>query len=206
MEALREVLQARELRGPSPAFTPVQLVYAVLLIGSSGFLGRKRLKDYLGIGEGSVRTMLSRLIGNGLAMSTRNGLSLTQKGKQLYERLKNSLSPIKQVTFEMPWKAKCSYGLVVKGYADKVSTGVEERDEAIRNGASAAMVLTYMPNGLHMPRITNLSAERPDFAQKIVEFFNPSPNDVIVITAADDEGKARYSALAVALKLFLGKA
>ncbi len=205
MEALREIFQDHGPRGPSPAFTPVQLVYAVLLIGSSDFLGRKRLKDYLGIGEGSARTILSHLVKKGLATSTRKGLSLTQKGKQLYEYLKSSLSPIKQITFEMPWTAKCSYGLVVKGCAELVSTGIEERDEAIRNGASAAMVLTYMPNGLYMPRITNLSVERPDFAQKIIDLFNPSENDVIVITAADDERRARYSAFAVALKL-IGKA
>ncbi|MEM1943601.1 MAG: DUF4443 domain-containing protein [Candidatus Caldarchaeum sp.] len=206
MEALRQLLEVREVRGPAPAFTPVQLLYAVILIGSSAVMGRKRLKELLGIGEGSVRTMLSRLVSSGLAFSSREGLRLTEKGMELYSYLSRTVSELKRVVFEMPWTAKHNFGVVVRGMAGKVSTGVDERDEAVRNGASAAMVLTYTESGLEMPRVSNLSIERPEFAGKIISLFHPSVNDVVIIAGADDEVKSRYAALAAAVKLFVGKA
>ncbi|MEM1946335.1 MAG: DUF4443 domain-containing protein [Candidatus Caldarchaeum sp.] len=206
METLRQLFLDRELKGPSPAFTTVQLLYAVFLLGSHTVLGRKRLTDYLGIGEGSVRTMLTRLTEKGLAVSTQKGLSLTDKGRELYDYLKKFLTAVKAVSFNMPWQAQHNHGLVVKGLADRVSTGVEERDEAIRNGASAAMVLTYMFDGLYMPRVANLTVEQPHFARQVVEFFKPSVNDVVIIAGADDDVKARYAALAAAVKLVVGKA
>ncbi|MEM4190152.1 MAG: DUF4443 domain-containing protein [Candidatus Caldarchaeum sp.] len=206
METLRQLFLDRELRGPSPAFTPIQLVYAIILLGSYTVLGRKRLKDYLGVGEGTVRTMLTRLTEKGLALSTQKGLSLTDKGRQIYEHLKKFLTSVTVVTFKMPWQAEHNYGLVVRGLADKISTGIEERDEAVRNGASAAMVLTYMLDGLHMPKVANLTVEQPDFARQIVELFKPSVNDVVIVAGADDGVKARYAALAAAMKLVMGKA
>ncbi|MEM2095646.1 MAG: DUF4443 domain-containing protein [Candidatus Caldarchaeum sp.] len=206
METLRQLLEVREVRGPAPAFTPVQLLYAVILIGSSAVMGRKRLKELLGIGEGSVRTMLSRLVSNGLASSSREGLRLTEKGMELYSYLNKTISELKRVVFEMPWDAKHNFGLVVRGMAGRVSTGVEERDEAVRNGASAAMVLTYTESGLEMPRVSNLSLERPEFAGKIISLFNPSVGDVVIIAGADDEMRSRYAALAAAVKLAVGKA
>ncbi|MEM4353204.1 MAG: DUF4443 domain-containing protein [Candidatus Caldarchaeum sp.] len=206
METLRQFFLDKELKGPSPAFTPIQLLYVILLLGSCTVLGRKRLRNYLGLGEGSVRTMLARLVEKGLALSTQKGLSLTDKGRQLYDYLRKFLTPVTPVPFQMPWQAGHNYGLVVKGLAEKVSTGVEERDEAIRNGASAAMVLTYMLDGLHMPRVANLTVEQPRFAQQVVEFFKPSVNDVVIIAGADEDLKARYAALAAAMKLVVGKA
>ncbi|MCS6770049.1 MAG: hypothetical protein NZ570_06410 [Candidatus Caldarchaeum sp.] len=206
METLKQLSRAREFKGPSPAFTAIQLIYAVILIGSSAVMGRKRLTSQLGLGEGTVRTMLARLVSWELAFSTREGLRLTQKGVDLYQFLTKTITELKRVEFEMPWTAPHNYGVVVKDAADRVSTGVEERDEAVRNGASAAMVLTYLADGLHMPRVSNLSVERPDFAEKVIKFFTPSENDVILITGADDEAKARYSALAAAVKLVVGKA
>lgn len=205
MEQLRKLFLAKEGKGPLPAFTGVQLVYLIMLVGAETFVGRKRLTQLLGIGEGSVRTMLSKLAEWGMIASTRSGVTLTEKGRRLYEALSSALSPLMKVGFEMPWTASENYGVVVKGKADMVASGLEERDEAVRNGAAAAMVLTSLPDGIHMPRISNLSVERPDFAEKVSSFFKPSAGDVIIIAGADEERKAKFSALAAALKLLFGK-
>ncbi|BAJ50370.1 conserved hypothetical protein [Candidatus Caldarchaeum subterraneum] len=205
MEALRKILSVKEGKGPSPTFTEPQLVYLIFLIGSEPYIGRKRLKELLQLGEGSVRTMVSRLMKRGLAVSTRGGVALTEKGEEVYERLKKLVSPLRKISFKMPWEAPANYGLVVKGLAERISTGLEERDEAVRHGASAAMVLTFLSDGVHMPRVSNLSVERPEFAEQVKSFFKPEVGDVIIITGAEDEPRAMYSALAAALKILLGK-
>jgi len=205
-EMLRELFADVGVKGPTPAFTPVQIVYTILLLGSSEEIGRKRLKERLKIGEGSVRTLLSRLLSKGVITTTKKGIILTEKGRKLYAYLKQHLSPVLRIDFAMPWQPPHNYGVLVRGCAEKVSSGIDERDEAIRNGALAAMVLTQMMDGLYMPRVTNLSQERPDFAENVLKLFNPTVGDVIIIAGSDDENKAMYSALAAALKLLTEKA
>lgn len=206
MESIRKLLFTRQVKGPSPAFTGIQLLYLIFLVGSEPFIGRKRLTQLLGLGEGSVRTMLQRLSRLGYAKSTRSGIVLTENGKQLHESLMNVVKTVKKVDFEMPWKAAVNYGVVLRGLADRVSTGVDERDEAVRHGALAAMILAKLSDGLYMPKITNLSVERPEFANTVEAFFQPDVGDVIIITGAETEHDARYSALAAAFKLAFGKA
>ncbi|MDW8063510.1 MAG: DUF4443 domain-containing protein [Candidatus Caldarchaeum sp.] len=206
METIRKLLSSKEMKGPLPAFTGVQLVYMILLLGSEPFVGRKKLTQLLGVGEGSVRTMLTRLSSQGYVVSTRRGITLTEAGRKVYESMRKLISPLLKVDFAMPWDAVHNYGVVVKGMAEKVSTGVDERDEAIRHGASAAMVLTCQSDGIYMPRITNLSTERPEFAQQIQSFFKPDTGDVIIVAGAPTEREAKYSALAAGLKILFGKA
>lgn len=206
METVRKLLLSKEVKGPLPAFTGVQLVYFIFLVGAEPRVGRKKLTRLLGVGEGSVRTMLSRLTELGYVTSTRSGVELTANGSKIYEALREYLSPPIKVDFPMPWDSIHNYGIVLKGLAERVSTGIEERDEAVRYGASAAMVLTCLQDGIHMPKITNLSIERPEFAQHITSFFKPEVGDVIIITGAETEHDAKYSALAAALKILIGKA
>ncbi|MDW8084564.1 MAG: DUF4443 domain-containing protein [Candidatus Caldarchaeum sp.] len=205
MESIRKLLLSKETKGPLPAFTGVQLVYLILLVGSEPFIGRKKLTQLLGVGEGSVRTMLSRLVSLGYVVSTRSGITLTETGRKLYETLRNLVSPLMKVDFAMPWDAYHNYGVVLRGAAGKVSTGIEERDEAVRHGASAAMVLTCEPDGIHMPKVTNLSVERPEFAEQIKSFFKPVEGDVIIVAGAPTDHQAKYSALAAALKVLFEK-
>ncbi|MEM4383965.1 MAG: hypothetical protein QXH32_04735 [Candidatus Caldarchaeum sp.] len=99
METLRQFFLDKELKGPSPAFTSIQLLYVILLLGSYTVLRRKRLRNYLGLGKGSVRTMLARLLEKGLALSTQKGLSLTDKGRQLYDYLRKFFNPCHACAF-----------------------------------------------------------------------------------------------------------
>lgn len=198
MESLQEIAQPK---GPAPAFTPVQLAYALMVIGGEVGVGRKRLAQLLGLGEGTVRTMLSRLASAGLIRTTKKGLSLTEKGRQAFQSISTVVKSMGRPAFPLPWELEHSVGVLVKGMADKVVSGLEERDEAIRHGAEAAIILTREADGIHMPRISNISQERPEFAKNVEEFFKPSVGDVMIIAGAHDEQRALYAALAPALKL-----
>ena len=79
--------------------------------------------------------------------------------------------------------------------------GIEERDEAIRAGANATLVLAMENGEVHMPKVSNLSRESPQLAASIIKNLNPADGDVIIITSANSKMTARYSALAAALLL-----
>jgi DNA-binding MarR family transcriptional regulator len=202
METLQKLSELRDLKGPSPAFTKVQLAYALMVVGGAEGVGRKRLAQLLGLGEGTVRTMVSRLASAGLIHTTRKGLSLTERGRQLYQSLTSIIGSVGRASFPLPWDLKHSIGVLVRGLADRVLSGLEERDEAIRYGADAAIVLTREADGIHMPQVSNISRERPEFAKNVEEFFKPSVGDVMIIAGAQEERKALYAALAAALKLY----
>jgi hypothetical protein len=66
METLQKLSELRDLKGPSPAFTKVQLAYALMVVGGAEGVGRKRLAQLLGLGEGNrqdygLKAGLSRL-------------------------------------------------------------------------------------------------------------------------------------------------
>ena len=188
-------------KGPLPYFTPAHLIYAILAIGDSGPIGRKRLSAKLGVGEGTIRTILNRLKGLDAVRESRAGYTLTQKGKRFYGEIKSRITVPVEVSFPLPIEGKYKAAVVIRGAAELVKTGVEERDEAVRAGAKAALVLVREGDEIHMPRLSNLSREQPELAKAVVESLKPENGDVIIITTADNDGIAKYSSLAVALYL-----
>ena len=198
---LDSLLKMGDVKGPTPAFTHVHMIYALTLLHQLGRAGRKRLSELLSLGEGSVRTLLQKLLSLTLVKSDRGGYRLTEKGMRLLTRLGAMVSPLTELDFPMPWRSERNIAVVVSGIKGLKGTGVEQRDVAIRYGASEAMVLTYERDGLHMPKVANLSVERPEFSSKIINRLRPKPGDIIIITGSPDLATSKYSALGAALSL-----
>ena len=201
MASVKKALErlARRQPGPLPSFTKIQLMDLIMIIGRSGAIGRKRLSKLTGLGEGAVRTMLTRLKDEGLIeVVGREGCRLTQKGETIYRELEKTIRDIGELKLELPWNYPSNYAIVVKNRAGLVRKGLEQRDEAIRAGARAAIILTYQDDRLMMPGITDLMEEHPSFASSIIEAISPEDGDVIIIVGADDPLSARHGALAAA--------
>lgn len=187
--------------GPSPSFTTLHIVMALLVLGDKGNIGRKKFTEELGLGEGAVRTIINRLRRHSLAKVDRSGCSLTEKGRRLYDVLRKSMDEFVELYGDMPWGYQYSIGVKVKNMAKFLKMGLEERDAAIRAGADAAMIITMQGGKLLMPGVSNLSEEQPSFASRIMSSFSPSEGDVIIIAGSENKIKALYGALAAAYEL-----
>lgn len=198
---LEQILSLGDVRGPLPAFSPVHMIYALMLIQDYGRIGRKRLSDLLSLGEGSVRTLIKKLDSLGLVTAGKSGYALSEKGSGLLRLLSSKITKLTELKIPLPWKSPHNTGIVVRGAASSVKSGIVQRDASIRFGAEEALILTYSEDGLQMPMISNLSRERPDFAAQIVDSLHPSKGDVIIITGARDSVASRYAALGAALTL-----
>ncbi|MCS7145653.1 MAG: DUF4443 domain-containing protein [Nitrososphaerota archaeon] len=201
MKALKVIKRAsgQSQPGPTPTFSHVHVVRAIFVIAESPGIGRKRLAEALGVGEGVARTLLSRLRSEGLIETNRTGCFLTKKAQTLQRELELSISRPQQLNIKNTWPYLFSVGVIVKSAANLVRRGLEQRDEAVRAGAGGAITLVYHGGRLLMPGISDVSAEHSDFAKKVIEEMKPAEGDVIIISGAESLQAAENGAIAAAL-------
>lgn len=199
-EILREL--SRKKPGPRPTFSEFELIDLLLILDREGLIGRKKLSEYLGLGEGVIRTMIRKLRSYSLIeVSGKGGCKLSDKGKKVVDEIKKIIRNVGPINVELPWNYPSNYALVVRGASGKVRLGLEQRDEAIKAGARALLVLTYVNGKLMMPGVADLTVERPHFAEDIIGVLRPEKDDVILIAAGESSLEARRGALAAAQTL-----
>lgn len=157
-------------------------------------MGRKQLAEKLGVGEGSMRTILNTLKKQSLITSSRGGHALTTKGKNFLGK------PLEFVRVDASdlTVGEVDVATIVRGAAAKVKKGIEQRDEAIKAGADGATVLVFKAGRLQFPdgfTEVNLKFE------KLIETFRPREGDVVIIGTGRDAVKAEAGARAAARTL-----
>jgi len=190
--------------GPAPAFTAVHVSRAILYIGDQGPIGRVELSRKLGVGEGAVRTIIRHLTKAKLVDIAKVGCVLTQRGTMLYKSLRSKLSEIRVVNARQLALDKASAAVLVRGSGKLVNRGIEQRDAAIRVGATGACTLIYKNGELVMPmgeRESWILQSHDSLFAELQKAFSPSNDDVITIVSAPSQELAEHSAMAAALTL-----
>lgn len=127
------------MAGASPSFTDTHVVKALLHL-EAGPLGRKRLTQALGVGEGSVRTIIKRLDEQGLITSSPTGHSLTEAGRRQVYRLMERFT--KPAAFDSGGLLPGVQSAVVVKRPTAVSA-VALRDAALKAGAEGAVTVFF---------------------------------------------------------------
>jgi hypothetical protein len=117
---------------------------------SKGTLGRKKLAEQLYMGEGAVRTMLSRLSDASLMTASKTGCGLSAEGLNIWEKFE-ALFP-KRVAFSPSELSGCTFNFafLISGCGKKVESGIEQRDVAVVAGAACAVVVCFSGVRLHI--------------------------------------------------------
>jgi hypothetical protein len=187
--------------GRPPAYTEAHALMGLEAIESGLGIGRQQLSRELGLGEGTMRTLVGRMKTLGLVETSRGGMSLTGEGEAVLEALGNlfwgcSLPPL-SITV-----GPFNYAVLIHGTASKVRCGIEQRDAAIIAGASGATTLVLDELGLRMPGMMEPLEE--SVRNLILEELSPSPGDAIIIGSSDDLFFAEMAAKSAALVLLAG--
>lgn len=182
--------------GPLPRFAEAQVRITLELIAERGPMGRKSLTEKLGVGEGSVRTILDRLKREGLITSSRRGHELTAKGRR---RIRARAGKFVQIDAGGLTVGGADVATLVRRAATKVKRGIEQRDEAIKAGADGATVIVFRRGKLRFP--DGFMSVEKGLAKSLVEIFSPHEEDVIVIGTARDVASAETGARAAAQTL-----
>jgi len=194
--------------GPSLTFTETHVMKAVELIGERGTVGRVKLAEELGIGEGAVRTLIRHLGDAGLTINSKSGCKLTKLGKQVFVHIKSRVGGPVEVPRNPITVGTYNVAMLVRKAAGVVRYGVEQRDAAVKLGASGATTLIFKNNVPVMPGVEeNCFRDAPEIQRLLTSKLLPEENDVIIIGSADSRIKAELSAKAAALETLklLGK-
>ncbi len=188
--------------GPAPSFNEAHVVKALELIGEHKSIGRIRLSKELGLGEGTTRTLLKHLKTEEMIQSSRGGIMFSEAGNKLFSDLRNRLSNVVNVPNTPLTIGRFNIGILVRDSAKAVRSGMEQRDTAIKSGASGATTLVFLNNKLFLPTgEQNISESMPELHDKLVAQFKPKENDVIIIGCGENRDVAEIGAKMAAIKL-----
>lgn len=187
--------------GPKPAFGIADMLKLMFILGEDKPKGRKSISKALQVGEGSVRTMLSRLQEHSIIKVDASGCKLTEKGRTIYSSLLGMFTPPKPIDAGPLSQGKWNYVTLVRGSAAKIKSGLEQRDAAVRAGAKGATTIVYVDGRFLLPdQKIDLEKNYPlhlwDSLRSILE---PRDGDSIIIVGGDSVKAAEEGAFAAAL-------
>jgi predicted transcriptional regulator len=193
---LIESLASPKGPGPSTTFSMFHIFYALELMAKKP-IGRNKLAGKLNVGEGAIRTIISRLKDSGLIVTSKEGCLLTDKGLSVWKNFEAAFP--KRVEFGKTalTTSEYSYAFLVKNRGDRVKSGIDQRDAAIMGGARRALVIVFKNDRLIIESISDsLEKDFPEAATVILEDLAPADNDAIIIAGADSSLKAKRGAFA----------
>jgi hypothetical protein len=174
-------------------------------IQKEGHLGRYRLVSILGLPDGVMRGLLTRLAKRGFIRTNRFvGCTLTWKGKKRLDEILTRLGICRIEEVDVGSLSLASTNVVahIRGRGRLVRYGIEQRDAAIKADASGAITVVFV-NGRFLvpPDNFDLSKKNPDMTERFREQFKLSNGDVLVIGSAENRWRATEGVLRAAATL-----
>ncbi len=205
MSSFSPILRAEGERppGPAPTYGSVHVVLALLKIGDAGVLGRHALAGSIGVGEGAVRTIVKRLRTEGYIAVDAAGCALTPKGKRAYAGLKGEIPRRVALPASALTVGEVQAAVIVRGKAERVRTGIEQRDAAVKAGALGATTYVFVGSHFHVPG-SGRDAEQEfpgDVWQRLRRALRPADGDAVIICGSGDERTSLVGAMCAGLTL-----
>ena len=144
-------IAGKKAPGPSTTFTVFHIFYALELMAQKP-LGRNKLAEKLKVGDGAVRTIISRLRDAGLIETSKEGCNLTKKGMDIWRQFEEIFPKRVEFAKNELSESEFNFAFLVKNSGQKVKSGIDQRDAAIIAGARKALVIVYRNGHLHCER------------------------------------------------------
>jgi hypothetical protein len=172
------------------SFDVAHVFAALQLIKRTGRTSRDELSSDLALGEGTVRTLVKHLKMNGLVQTSNGGTKMTGKGKGICEGLLSAMPSELSLPRCSVALGRFNYAVLVKEFGFAVRSGIEQRDAAIKMGATGATTLLFKENKFIMPASSHDSLKKePRVCRMLIEKLKPEDGDVIIIGSADRNEK-----------------
>lgn len=184
--------------GRPPSYSEAQVLRALELSSGNG-IGRASLGARLGIGEGVVRTLTKHLVTEGLVEISNRGIAISRKGRRFLTEIHSLIPNGVEVPTTNDVLGEHSYAVLVKGVAEKVRFGVEQRDAALLAGAMGATTIVFKGRSAVMPGMDMEPSE--SLLTFLNEGMKPAEGDVVILGTGDTLMEAQIGAYSAALTL-----
>jgi predicted transcriptional regulator len=194
-------IAGKKAPGPSTTFTIFHVFYAIELMSQKP-IGRNKLAKKLDVGDGAVRTIISRLRNAGLIETSKEGCNLTKKGLEVWGQFEEIFPKRVEIAKSELNQSDNNFAFLVKDSGQKVKSGIDQRDAAIIAGARKALVIVFKDGHLRIESVSDcIEKQYPTAANQILQELNPEDNDVIIVAGADSALKAKRGAFAASWSL-----
>jgi len=183
------------MAGADPSFSEIHLLRTLLTLHEKP-TGRKKLVKLLGVGEGSVRTIIRKLTASRYISSSKKGHTLTEKGTEHVEEILAKISRPAETDLGGIVGGHQSL-IIVYGAAAKTGSPVVFRDAALKAGADGALILTHN----HTYRLPGVDLNNYPETLKKLKKIPAGDGDALVVVFAQTPQKAEDGALAAALEI-----
>jgi len=185
------------MAGADPSYKDVHLLRTLLKLHETT-LGRKNLVKYLGIGEGSVRTIIKKLSSAGLIDSSKTGHMLTHEGEKYVDNIMSRISAPAHVELG-DFLPGDTCAVKVTGIGLDRGDWVDLRDIALKNGADGAVILVN-DGKLRFPS-KDMDIDDYPLVRKALSDMEGPDKGAIVIGFSANLAKAEDGALSIVQKL-----
>ena len=163
-------------------------------------ISRTLMMYELGLGEGSVKTLVKHLKMQGLIENSNAGMWLTNKGKTIYAKLQTSMPKEIDISKCSIALGKFNHVILLKNMSYSIRSGIEQRDAAIKAGAIGATTLIFKHKKLEIPGTgEDFMKNDPKTHSLIIEKLAPEENDVIIIGSSQNKKIAEIATKNTAL-------
>lgn len=180
-------------------FTDANVYYSLYLLSDGKRVGRKKLAESVGIGEGSMRRILEKFRDWNFVSIKQTGITITKAGLDFLNQIPLRLIDIQ--LSEASTVGEFSQGVIVYGVASKIVNGMEQRDAGIKAGASGCTTLVIRDGKLMIPPDWNLDEKSPEIAYKIRKDTAMTEDDTIIVGSGSSKIVATEAALNAAFEL-----
>lgn len=185
--------------GPMFRFNDANVYWSLYVLSDGKRMGRKRLAEEVGIGEGSMRRIIDTLKDWDFISIKQTGITITKAGQNFLEQM-----PLEPVDLFLPDLVIGEYqqGVIVRGCATKVNNGMEQRDAGIKVGATGCTTIIIRDGILMMPPDWNIDEKQPDVANIIRNDYGLGPQDALILGGGATKALAIEAAITAALAMF----
>jgi hypothetical protein len=184
--------------GPMFRFSDASIYWALYLLSDGKRVGRKKLAEAVGIGEGSMRRIVDTLKEWNFILVKQTGITITKAGTAFMKQI-----PVRIVDVQLGDSAvgEFSQGVVVLGVAGKIHNGMQQRDAGIKAGAHGCTTAVIRDGVLMIPPDWNIDKENPDLAYSIRKETGLTQDDVLIVGSGETKPLAVEAALSAAFEL-----
>ncbi len=201
LKKFMQQISGKKAPGPSTTFSIFHVFYALQLMAQKP-IGRNKLAEQLNVGDGAIRTIISRLREADLIDTSKAGCNLTQKGRDIWSQFESIFPKEVDLPKSDVYPSEFNHAFLVKNCGEKVSSGIDQRDAAIIAGARTALVIVYRKGHLSIESVSDdIEKQYPKAAKQLLEQMQPKENDAIVVAGAESAFKAKRGAFAASWSL-----